>query len=653
MCGIAGIYNNSKTVNPLHIKEMTDKMRHRGPDDEGFLALNVKTKEFDSLIGGDSRIDGQRIETYKKRSHLFLGHRRLAIIDTSSMGHQPMSNKDGTLWLIFNGEIYNYIELREELCGLGYSFKSNTDAEVLLAAYETWGEDCLKRFNGMWAFVIYDRRRNILFGSRDRFGVKPLYYYIDKDYFIFASEIKALLLPFIKREVNPRAVFDYLVLGLEENESEGFYKNIHELKPSSNFIYDIGTHKISTENYYSLEYTDRWETFSESKSYKYIEGIRELIFNAVNMRLRSDVPVGSCLSGGIDSSSIVCVVNNILKERSLEQVGKEQNVFTASFNDSLIDESNWAKIVVENTKTSWTKTLPNAKEFIKDLKDLIYTQDIPFGSTSIYAQYRVMKIAREKGVKVLLDGQGGDEVFTGYLPFHRAFFEEMIKNFSLLQSVKEFSNIHKGKKDMLLSLSKMFITKLLPLNYLKAAFRARKQMPRHLNNDFWALHSNRIEEKRGHATTSLNKMLHTYMSGPYLKSLLRYEDRNSMRFSIEARTPFADDIDLIEYLFSIPSVYKIHDGWSKFLLRQSMEGILPDAIKYRRDKIGFATPEYRWLNESKDNIRDYITDDLNEFIDTKQLLNNWETLIKSQPRQGITPIWRIINLGIWKKVYEL
>ena len=567
-------------------------------------------------------------------------------------------NVDETLWIIHNGEIYNYVELREELKAKGYDFHTNTDTEVLLAAYEEWGENCLSKLNGMWAFVIYDKRKNVLFGSRDRFGVKPLYYYVDPELFAFASEIKSLItIPHINTSVNSKAVFDYLVFNWQESEEEGFFKNIYELQPSHGFHYCLSTKAFKKWKYYSLEYSTVSSRFNEDELRGYTDKLGKLIFNAVSLRLRSDVPIGSCLSGGIDSSTIVCIVNKILEKGNMDQIGERQRTFTACYdNDKEIDESKWAGLVSESTRTSWHRTFPNSKDFLEDLEDLVYTQDVPFGSTSIYAQYRVMKIANESNMKVLLDGQGADELFAGYHAYYRTFFAEILKNLNIRAFVRELKNLDNSPLDLKLlftSVIKLYSARFLPTPLKRFVFKANNKQLKYLNTDFWDEHRGRVELLKDKTDTSLNQMLHKFMIKQGLKSLLRYEDRNSMRFSIEARTPFADDVELIEYVFQIPSVYKIHNGWSKYILRESIKGVIPEEIRLRKDKVGFATPEFRWLNEMKDELKAYVVTDLEGFINTKMLRNDWDLLINSQTKSGITAIWRLINFAVWKKVYGL
>jgi asparagine synthase (glutamine-hydrolysing) len=563
-----------------------------------------------------------------------------------------MSNLQKNIWLTFNGEIYNYKSLKNELAE--FEFKSNTDTEVLLYAYEKWGIDCLRHFNGMWAFVIYDVKKKILFGSRDRFGVKPLYFTKNADFFAFNSEIKGLLAkPDIPRTINMNASTAYLRLGLESFGGESFFDAVSELEPAHYFIYDIEKKELAINRYYELPFYDVWETFNEKKAGEYINETRMQIINAVDLRLNADVTVGSCLSGGMDSSAIVCSINKLLKANSYNSIGPRQKVVTACYENLPIDESKWAKIAADHINANWRRVFPQEKELLTDLSDLIYSQDVPFGSTSIYAQYRVMKTAKEAGISVMLDGQGGDELFTGYNHYYHAYYREAMMNgdFDLLNDEQQYiDNTSLGnvriKKLLLKSSMKDFLKKCLPKNIqdvLRLIVHRRK------------LNYLRFREKayKTHPYTTLNQMLYTLMSYSSLPQLLKYEDRNSMRFSIETRTPFADDIDLIEYVFTIPGIYKIHHGWSKYLLRKSMDTIIPEAIIKRTDKIGFATPEYDWLQSIKHYVFDNINSDINAVLNIHQFEKNWEKNLFRQNKNGITEIWRYINFILWFKTFNV
>ncbi|MEN3014801.1 MAG: asparagine synthase (glutamine-hydrolyzing) [bacterium] len=626
MCGIAGIAYR-KNLSDKEIGVITNSIAHRGPDDEGFFCS----------------------------SNLFLGHKRLSIIDLSSAGKQPMvyQTQKGKYTIVFNGEIYNYIEIRNQLLGEGYVFNSNTDTEVILASYDKWGIECLSKFNGMWAFVIYDHQKHKIWGSRDRFGVKPLYYFVNDHLFAFASEIKAIIKLFCyQKDINTKAIFDYLLFGYEEIEEEGFWKNIKELLPGFCFELDLNNFNLKVWRYFQLNFIQETGVFRKDKLIEYTQHLRQLVFEAIKLRLRSDVPIGSCLSGGIDSSTIVCVISDILKDEDIPQIGSIQKTFTACYTDKLIDESRFAKIVVDFTGAQWFTVYPTSKELLEDIEDLVYYQEIPFGSTSVYAQYRVMKLAKQNSVKVMLDGQGGDEIFTGYASYLPVFYRELLYSWKFFSLVLELVSIGNLKKILNYSFS-TFLQVLIDVypNLFYSLIRFKRRV-KYINRDFYAKNLDRIKLYTDYISSNLNKQLF-YMTFVSLKKLLRYEDRNSMRFGIEARTPFADDINLINFVFQIPSIYKIHNGYSKYLLRQSMRGLVPKQIIERKDKVGFATPEKSWLLEHKQFFIDLIKQNLNflnQFLEVKEVIHDYES---GKIFSEASFIWRVINLALWAKVFRL
>jgi asparagine synthase (glutamine-hydrolysing) len=570
-----------------------------------------------------------------------------------------MSYDGDNVWVTFNGELYNYLSLRADLEKLGHRFKTRTDTEVLLAAYREWGEECLDRFDGMWAFVLYDKRHNLLFGSRDRFGVKPLYYVKNDVFFAFASEVKAFAtLPDFRQTVRPEAIFDYLIFGVERwDDGTTFLEEVMELPPAHAFRFDLAEKKLHVRRYYELPYHDStvWEPFCEKRAAGHVERVRELVFTSVRRHLSSDVPVGSCLSGGIDSSSIFGAIGAVLKNERIAEVGDRPRAFTACYEDSSIDESAWARLAAEHTGGEWYTVYPRGDELIKDLEDLVYTQDFPFGSTSIYAQYRVMKLAKDQGVTVLLDGQGGDELFTGYTPYYTAFFREMLKKNAWSDLAREWralGNAPMGKKNLTMGMFISVFKKLLPQSIKKMGYTRRNLLLEYISPSLKEKYfPSGLEHMAGrmYDWNSLNEMLFSLMSSASLPALLRYEDRNSMRFQIESRTPFADDRKMIEEIFAIPSSYKIHNGFSKWLLRESMKAVLPGEIYRRCDKIGFATPEYSWLQPKSAYFKTLIDESLAPFLDIHKVQSEWNTLFARQPRKGTMPLWRIINLAMWMR----
>lgn len=668
MCGITGLVSKNKNIDIQHISMMTDVLRHRGPDGEGFalfsqqaiiLAGGVDTPK-NIFNAGFIYSPKQLISASGNQLsgvNLAFGHRRLAIIDLTPAGHQPMCSQDEMVWITYNGEIYNYLELREELKNKGHHFLTNTDTEVILAAYCEWGEQCLDKFNGMWSFVIFDKQKNILFGSRDRFGVKPFYYFRDADYFAFASELKSVIkLPFVKKEINKAALFDYLFMGKVESEEEGMFKNIFELPPAHNFVYNLGDHSFKKWRYYSLPVNLSYEDFDEKKLKIYAEHIRELIDDAVRLRLRSDVAVGSCLSGGIDSSAIVCVINDILKGKTLYQVGERQKVFTASFEDEKFDESQFAMSVAEQSNASWFQVFPDRQGFLQNMEDIHFSQDIPIWSTSTFAQYSVMKLAKENGVKVLMDGQGGDELFGGYPHYFISYWRELIKNFCFGKFYSEYNHFELFSHPFNFGVKQFFKNDVLgnmPSSLMQRAYREIYPEARYLHPDLWNQNKDRIASANRNSFSSLNKNLHSDFDNSVLKGYLKFEDRSSMWFSVESRTPFSDDIHLIEYVFGIPSSYKIQKSVSKYLLRESCKNILPKKISNRKDKKGFVTPNNRWIREMRNDFRKYFTDDLKEFLNMDLLMKDYDHFFNPETDTENYRIFKFISFAVWKKVFNL
>jgi asparagine synthase (glutamine-hydrolysing) len=647
MCGITGISYHNALKDTFDIQRMSDAISHRGPDGEGFIAVNSRSGITTELGGEKTPVNLPPLSGFGANADVYLAHRRLSIIDLSTAGHQPMTNTRRDIWIIFNGEIYNYKALKNELSE--FTFKSSADTEVLLYAYEKWGIDCLRHLNGMWAFVIYDARRSLLFGARDRFGVKPLYYINNNDFFAFNSEIKGLLAnQNVSRKINAGASSAFLKTGLLNFEGETFFNDIAELKPAHYFLYDLSKKTLNIQRYYELPFYDVWEKFDENKSREYIEGTKERVINAVDLRLNADVTVGSCLSGGMDSSAIVCSIRDLLSKKTYSSIGPKQAVVTACYENLKIDESKWAKLAVDHVSAEWHRVFPKKEELLNDLTDLVYSQDVPFGSTSIYAQYRVMKTAKEAGITVMLDGQGGDELFTGYTPYYHVFYSEARKNndCELLRNEQDYAfntPLNKSSIDML-----SIVKRYMPKN-LKGIIKKYFWHPDSASKYIYT----REKSYHDYSYDTLNQMLYTLMSFTSLPDLLKYEDRNSMRFSIESRTPFADDIDLIEYVFAIPSIYKIHNGWSKYLLRESMTSIVPNEIKTRTDKIGFETPEYDWLGSIKPYIFENDNSDINMILNMKRLEKNWDEIFLKQNRKGVTNIWRYINFILWFNAFKV
>lgn len=660
MCGILGIYS-SKGIQPYlsEVQSANDLVTHRGPDGAGFALFNTKADYGNNVVWSSFLVENCAVVDHPD---MVLAHRRLAIIDLSPAGLQPMGTSDRSLWITYNGEIYNYLELRNELESLGHAFSTHTDTEVILYSYQQWGDDCIHRFNGMWAFAILDLVQKRLFCSRDRFGVKPFHYYYDGQHLAFASEIKQLLMfPFVPKHINDRIVYEYLSFQAIEHSVETFFTGIYNLLPGHNLIYEYQTHTLHSCRYYDPKIVIN-NTISLEES---AEEVARLLKDSVRLRLRSDVKVGTCLSGGLDSSSIVCIMNSLLREQGLDDT---QHTFSSHFEEKEANEIEYMETVIQATQVTPHFTYPTPDGLLQELERLVWHQEEPFGSTSIYAQWSVFKLARENGVTVMLDGQGADELLAGYLPYPAyIYLKELVLKRKFLACVEEARRFRIPFVQILLPvvLHEFVIALRRHPRLYEYIKRFRPQRNRIQGNKYWlptALY-NRYEEQSYFTANQqkcmfeeknecLNNYLFQLTFCNNLQALLKYEDRNSMAFSTEGRVPFLD-YRLVEFLFSLPSNFKLHNGFSKFVFRQGMGGILPEKIRWRTTKLGFSTPERLWQKTSLRPLIELALDDpiLEPYIHRERAREYLDKVQQSQ-QSDFTP-WRWLNLALWMKGFNL
>jgi len=569
---------------------MTDIISHRGPDGEG---------QWISANGNAG-----------------LGHRRLSIIDLSHEADQPMHYLN-RYSIVFNGEIYNYIEIRETLLKQGYQFKTQGDTEVLMALYDRDKENCLQLLDGMFSFVIYDSKENTAFCARDRFGEKPFFYSYEKGkHFMFGSEMKCLWAGGLKKEINNRMLFNYLSFGYIENPkdlSETFYHNCTRLPHSHYISIDLNKLEIRVQQYYDIAWTKINHSISVEQA---MEQFHDLFYTSIKRRLRSDVTVGSSLSGGLDSSLVVCVIDELKKGTH-----QKQNTFSAVFPGFKKDERKFMDIVIEKTNVKPHFITPSNEGLMEDIEKLSWHQEEPYGSASIYAQYCVMKLAKENNTTVLLDGQGADEILAGYHSFYLPFFkgiknEPYYKNqltkYNALHSANPINGItKKSLGDVVRGISPALVK---PAKRLRN-FYIESTSP-FLNKDFYHQFKGEIYGSYETQFESLNESLYscTFKSG--IQQLLRYADRNSMAHSREVRLPFLSH-ELVEFLFSLPERYKINEGWTKWIMRETFQDVMPKEIAWRIDKIGYEPPQKAWM-ESKEML-EKINNQKNLLIDNQYI----------------------------------
>lgn len=598
MCGISGIINkNISPFNKNEIQKINDLIAHRGPDDEGF---------------------------YFEKNFAF-GHRRLSILDLSRDGHQPMHYLE-KYTITYNGEVYNYLEIKEELSKDGYKFHSHTDTEVILASYDKWGQDCVNRFNGMWAFAIYDKEREIIFCSRDRFGIKPFYYTEVDNKFVFGSEIKQLLEFYDERYVNKKILMDYLVIGYENHTNETFFENIFKLEQSHNLIYDLKTNNFEIKRYYDVKKEEM--KLDENSS---IERYKAKLTDAITLRLRSDVKVGTCLSGGLDSSSIAAIASDIYNTKANDRFA----AIHAKSSQKSSDESLFANEVADNCNLDLNIIEPTQNEFINSIDEVVYTQEEPFGGPSVFMQYFVMKKSKEIGCTVLLDGQGGDETLVGYERYYPAY----LMSLGFFDFIKGFFNSSENSK----LTKKELLAYFVYFTKSKIRIKRLKNKNKFIKKEYFDLASFDVLEKNAKSYLNLFELQREEIFHTQMPHLLRYEDRNSMRHSIETRLPFID-FRVVETALSIDNKYKIKDGWTKYILRKIVDKILPKNIVWRKNKFGFEAPVKSWI----DAIDSKIIETINKSIILDEILNAIDF-----KKLDLTQKWKLFNIAKWEEIYNV
>jgi asparagine synthase (glutamine-hydrolysing) len=630
MCGIW------LSVGPQAPRSAISLVAHRGPDGEGW----------------DERQTPAGV--------LAMGHRRLAIVDTSDAGLQPMSR--GTLTIVYNGEVYNYLELRRELETAGRAFATGTDTEVILAGYEAWGEACLERFNGIFAFAIYDSARERVFAARDRFGVKPLYVWQGREGLALASEIKQLLaLPCVGRRMDRRRVYDFLAGGLLDHSGGTLFAEVGQLKGGECFTIDLRAWRpgepVAPQRWYVLPQPGSLSLDLPDATARYAE----LLEDAVRLQLRADVPVGSCLSGGLDSSSIVMLANGILRRQG--QQG-QQNTFSAVYDDPAVDERRYVQAVVEATGARSHFTTPSPEDLSAALERLHWHQDEPFGSTSIFAQWEVFRLAHASGVTVMLDGQGADEQLGGYHHMFGTFHAGLLRRLAFARVLREARAQHRRHGIPVPAVLRSALLALVPPGWLDPLLRHRHgtAAPLHLTPQAWEMGMpsrspvpQALREAGLPPVRSLGDLCRAQVQSINLPALLHYEDRNSMAHGIEARVPFLDH-RLVELAIGLGDRHKIVDGETKVLLRQAMAKVLPSVVQHRQDKLGFPTPEKRWVTGP---LHGLLTRELAEVVSRfpglfrPDVLGQRTKAMLAGDRPFDFWLWRVVSFGVWSRVFDV
>lgn len=645
MCGIAALFDPQGGIHSGWIAAMADTIRHRGPDDEGYLLADGTTAR--PAAGGDTPPEcvaalGLPPLPAAGEWRVALGHRRLSILDLSPAGHQPMAAGDS--WIVFNGEVYNFAELRAELERLGHAFRSHSDTEVILAAWRQWGPECLHRFNGMFALVIYDAARDTVFAARDRFGVKPLYLWrAPNGMLAMASEIKQFtVLPGWSARLAADRAYDFLNWGLTDHTSETLFAGVTQLAGGEMLEWRLGNGEPAIRRWYRLAPARHGLGFDAAARH-----FAELFEDAVRLRLRADVAVGTGLSGGLDSSSIVCQSARLLAAVG----GGRQKTFSACAEDPRFDERRFIAEVVGRTNVDAHQCFPSLDRLFELLPLVTWHQDEPFGSTSIYAEWNVFDLVRSTGTKVTLDGHGADELLGGYHVFFGALLSGLLRGGRLTPAVAEMRALRRNHGYGPAAMAKLVLDALLP--------EAGRDLLRQLGGKT-TRNANWIAptvvgpapqdpfSARGGRGRSVDELSVSQLTATSLPLQLHWCDRDSMAHSVESRAPFLD-YRLVEFVLGCAPDHRVGDGTTKRLLRTGLADILPPAIAGRRDKMGFVTPEQDWV-QARDpaGFRAQVAAavERSRGVLTPAALDKAEAIIAgTRPYNPV--IWRMISFGAW------
>lgn len=659
MCGIAALIGRPGMDMAPHIRAMCGVIRHRGPDDEGYALVGQDGCPV--FRGGpDTPRDGYTsglpyaaTEGPDPVAPWALGHRRLAILDLSPAGHQPMADDARRHLLVYNGEIYNHVELRHELQSLGHRFHSHSDTEVVLAAWRAWGVECLSRFNGMFAFVLLDLEHRRLFVARDRFGVKPLYWWVSPAGFLaLASEIKQFtVLPAWRARLDGTRAYDFLNWAASDHTAGTMFAAVNQLRGGEYALegLDEAPRGLRPQRWYELS-PARVESDFAAAALRF----QALFDDSVRLRLRADVPVGTGLSGGLDSSSIVCTVNRLLRAQDAQTL---QNTFSACSEDPRFDERRFIEVVAKTTGVASHTTFPRLDGLFEELDHLIWHHDEPFFSTSIYAEWCVFRLAHEKGVKVTLDGHGADELLAGYHGFFGARLAGLLRRADLSGLVREIAAIHQrfgyGWLHLMLRLLDNLLPDFLRQPLRRVSGRAATGAP-WLDVGLLGVKEEDPFHVTGAKSMGIQGMSRAQLLHTSLPVQLKWADRDSMAHSVESRVPFLD-WRLVEFVLGCPDEFKLHRGVTKRLLRTALADRLPPEISGRVDKMGFVTPEAAWVCETApDRFRRAVAAavEASRGVLTPATLPAAEAILSGH-RPYDTLLWRWIAFGRWMERFSV
>ncbi len=662
MCGISGVYGKYPAKVVANLYRMNNALKHRGPDDEGYVFIDDKggiTRAWGDDSNDYVKGNCKRIDSYfDAKIKAGFCHRRFSIIDLTHHGHQPWHDKEAGNILVYNGEIYNYIELREELIKTGEGpFYSDSDTEIVAAAYRKWGTSCFNKFNGFWALAIYDTQKNIIILSRDRFGKKPLYLYRYDNSIYFSSELKSLFSGMPKdkfdKRINDEAAFLYLLYDRRNTFFDCMWEGIEQVPQSHFMIFDLNSGSEKTVKYWKMPEERMAENDISIESAT--RQLKELLHDAVKIRLRSDVPLEANLSGGMDSSAIVAHAAEILGKHN-----KKLNTHLIRYyNDSTLDESYYANSVAKFTNVNHNELWMSAEDAWDKLNALVYILEEPVHSMAFFTQWIAWKAIAGEGYKVMLHGSANDELMLGYEYLSRIEDIRKINKFKIPSIIQGNGIFHPMS---VMRLGKWSLQGLLFPNLSNPIRRIFNLPDRRIiaEENNLAFHKKLFSRDFIRRNKAVNEKFNDYFlrsnqdAGSRMKAdfeMLRIPfwnntmDKSMMSIPIEVRFPFLD-YRIVELAFKVPLHYHYKDGVTKYLLRKSLEGMLPDEVIWRKKKMGFSVPKKEWMWNNLEWFQKTLCENptVREYVNVKYIKDN---NYKIDPNY----LWRIVNFSLWAETF--
>lgn len=667
MSAIAGIVAFKSTETPIakHLVKVIQQMEHRGKTDEGYVFFNEDghSRHFGNSTDTQSRTKHQlqSVDYAPKSARMALGHRLGGLVSPDfSENHQPFLSPKGKFWAVLDGEISNLKQLISSLREEGIELEVNDPVAVLTAAYALWKERILTKLDGSFAFLILDLEEGKLFGARDRFGVTPLYYHQDDEYLVFGSELKSMInLPFVSKKVSKSAVYDYLVLGVSESQHQSMFRGLNELMPGTAFssILPKGTMKVWS--YFQLNTDSKIESYSRNKVSTLAHRLRKNLLTNISNHISVGHPTAYHLEGTLESSVFPYLLKEYLRDVPSENRPKASTLFSGivSGTDSDDDSQSVLKLAKNITNELDVELLQSTctyQDFAENLVKVCYQQDLPFSSMDVFAQYRMLQAARKQEIQIVIESKGSRQLFSSepshFLQYlqdlvHLGEYKLFLSNFFSSQN----SVINKWK--VLRNISGSLLFNSTSDDLKETLLKNNQEEFSYLKSEFLNRYTKNLEENIKSAPTSLNQLLSSEYSGSKVKEMLRTGDRNAAYADITIRQPYASDREMAELMFKASSVYKIRSGMSANILRKSMRNVLPDNILKARPSNYQNSKNNLWLNDAREDLKQFITPELDDFIDSKKVKRDWDKLFLTSESPNGGFLWRMINFAIWRQVY--